>query len=1027
MAGTPAAFTPTGTVTYEFFTNGTGSGTPASTQTVTLNANGTVPDSAVRGPLAAGAYSFITVYSGDSNYKGSTSPVEPLTINQGSTGTATAIRDAATSQPPSGVLGESVFDTATVTANPAAFTPTGTVTYQFFTNGTGSGTPAVTQTVTLNANGTVPNSVVHGPLAAGAYSFIAVYSGDSNYTGSTSSLEPLTISQGSTATATAILDAATRQAPSGILGESVFDTATVTGSPAAFTPTGTVTYRFFTNGSGTGVPVATQTVTLNADGTVPDSAVHGPLAAGAYSIIAVYSGDSNYTGSTSPVEPLTINQGSTGTATAILDAATNQPPSGVLGESLFDTATVTASPAAFTPRGTVMYEFFTNGTGSGTPAATQTVTLNADGTVPNSEVRGPLAAGAYSFVAVYSGDSNYTGSTSPVEPLTISQGSTTTATEILNSTRGRLTGMPGELVFDTATVTGSPAAFTATGTVTYQFFTNGSGSGTPTSTQTVTLNADGTVPDSEVHGPLAAGVYSFVAVYSGDSNYTGSTSPVEPLTIGTGISNTATNILDATTRQAPSGILGESVLDTATVTVSPTAFTPTGTVTYEFFTNGSGSGTPAATQTVTLNPDGTVPDSAVRGPLAAGAYSFIAVYSGDHNYQGSTSGVEPLTISRGSTGTATAILDAATSAPPSGVLGESVFDTATVAGTPAAFTPTGTVTYEFFTNGTGSGTPASTQTVTLNANGTVPDSAVRGPLAAGAYSFITVYSGDSNYKGSTSLVEPLTINHGSTGTATAIRDAATSQPPSGVLGESVFDTATVAANPAAFTPTGTVTYEFFTNGTGTGTPASTQTVTLNANGTVPDSEVHGPLQAGAYSFIAIYSGDSNYTASTSAVEPLTVNKTTPTITTTPNSTTVTLGPTAPPILTDTAMLVGGYHPTGTITFTLFHNGGTLPPDRHHHLHAVPQRRHHAGGLGNSHGQRQRHLHDHDRLHAAGQRHGDRYLSVGRHLPRRPQQQDGQRHQSRQRAGGGQSCQPDDHHDSGRTGVDRQRYQPDRLG
>jgi hypothetical protein len=99
-----------GTVTYEFFTNDTGSGTPAATQTVTLNANGTVSDSAVHGPLAAGAYS--AGYSGDSNYKGSTSPVEPLTINQGSTSTAAAILATTRSQPPNGVLGEWVFDTA---------------------------------------------------------------------------------------------------------------------------------------------------------------------------------------------------------------------------------------------------------------------------------------------------------------------------------------------------------------------------------------------------------------------------------------------------------------------------------------------------------------------------------------------------------------------------------------------------------------------------------------------------------------------------------------------------------------------------------------------------------------------------------------------------------------------------------------------------------------------------------------------------------------------------------------------------
>ena len=598
-----------------------------------------------------------------------------------------------------GVLGGSVFDTATVTGTPAASTPAGTVTYEFFTNGTGSGTPAATQTVTLNADGTVPDSAVQGPLAAGAYSFIAVYSGDSNYTGSTSAVEPLTISQGSTTTATAILDAATRQAPSGVLGESVFDTATVTGSPAAFTPTGTVTYEFFTNGTGSGMPASMQTVTLNANGTVPDSAIHGPLAAGAYSFIAVYSGDGNYQGSASAVEPLTINQGTSSTATTILDAATNLAPTGVLGESVYDTATVTTTPKPFTATGTVTYEFFTNGSGSGAPASTQTVTL-VNGVVPNSSPTGPLMAGAYSFIAVYSGDGNYQGSTSAVEPLTINQGTSSTATTILDAGGGAPTGVLGESVYDTATVMGS-AAFTPTGTVTYEFFTTLDGTG-PHTDQTVDL-VNGAVPNSSPTGPLAAGAYSFIAVYSGDGNYNGSASPVEPLTINKGASSTATTILDATTGQLPSGVLGESVFDTATVTGTPAAFAPTGTVTYEFFANGTGAGAPVSTETVTLNADGTVPNSAAHGPLAAGAYSFIAIYSGDGNYTGSTSPVEPLTISQGSTATATEILDATTGQPPSGVLGESVYDTATVTGTPAAFAATGTVTYEFFANGTGAG------------------------------------------------------------------------------------------------------------------------------------------------------------------------------------------------------------------------------------------------------------------------------------------------------------------------------------
>src|SRR4029079_509879 len=146
-------------------------------------------------------------------------------------------------------------------------------------NGTGAHTD---QAVTLS-NGAVPNSTPTGPLAAGAYSYIAVYSGDSNYTRSTGAVEPLTINKANTITATVIKDAATNGVPTGALGESVYDTATVTASP--FTATGTGTYSFYNTTTpvfGTTAPVRTQTVTLSS-GNVPNSNVTGALAAGGYS------------------------------------------------------------------------------------------------------------------------------------------------------------------------------------------------------------------------------------------------------------------------------------------------------------------------------------------------------------------------------------------------------------------------------------------------------------------------------------------------------------------------------------------------------------------------------------------------------------------------------------------------------------------------------------------------------------------------------------------------------------------------
>ena len=76
---------------------------------------------------------------------------------------------------------------------------------------------------------------------------------------------------------------------------------------------------------------------------------------------------------------------------------------------------------------------------------------------------------------------------------------------------------------------------------------------------------------------------------------------------------------------------------------------------------------------------------------------------------------------------------------------------------------------------------------------------------------------------------------------------------------------------------------------------------------------------GTYQWNASYSGDGNNNAvsdNNAANEQVAVSPASPTISTTPSLTPVTLG-TSSVTLTDTAVLAGGYNPTGTITFTLF--------------------------------------------------------------------------------------------------------------
>ncbi len=100
-------------------------------------------------------------------------------------------------------------------------------------------------------------------------------------------------------------------------GTSVYDTASVTGSSTQ-TPTGTVTYNFFngTLADCSGSPRTSQTVNMLADGSVPRSAMTGPLEPTTidyyYSFQARYSGDNHYSPSISPCESFAISVGAVG-------------------------------------------------------------------------------------------------------------------------------------------------------------------------------------------------------------------------------------------------------------------------------------------------------------------------------------------------------------------------------------------------------------------------------------------------------------------------------------------------------------------------------------------------------------------------------------------------------------------------------------------------------------------------------------------------------------------------------------------
>ncbi len=570
-------------------------------------------------------------------------------------------------------------------------------------------------------------------------------------------------------------------AATAVYGEPVTFTATVkANSPGSGTPTGSATFYDGTAELGSG--------TLNSSGVATYMTTPFQLSVGGgQSITAVYSGDPDFTSSTSSAVSQTVNEDATTTTVVSLTG-----PS-VYGQPVTFTVTVAAnSPGSGTPTGTVTFS----------QGSTVLGTANLSGGSASFTTSEPLAVGTDTIKATYGGDGVDFKPSSGTVAQTVAQDSTTTAIVFL--TNPSVFGQPVTFV---ATVSASaPGTGTPSGSVT---FTNGS-----TTLGTVTLS-DGTASYSTAK--LATGADTITVTYNGSASFAGSSTSL-----------TQTVNQDATTTSVTSSLnpstYGQAVTFTATVSAnSPGSGTPTGSVT--FYNGSTALGLP-----VTLS-DGkaTLKTSA----LPAGSDSITAVYGGDTNFVSSTSAVLAQNVSQD--GTATTLTS---SANPS-VFGQSVTFTATVkASAPGSGTPTGVVTFLDGTTTLGSGTlSGGTTTFTTSS------------LAVGIHSITTVYSGDTNFSTSTSAVLSQKVNQD--GSMTAL---ASSVNPS-TIGQSVTFTATItASSPGSGLPTGSVTFYVNSKSVGSfgltaGVAAYTTTFTT----------------AGSDTIKAVYSGDTNFKTSSATL------------------------------------------------------------------------------------------------------------------------------------------------------------------
>jgi len=482
--------------------------------------------------------------------------------------------------------------------------------------------------------------------------------------------------------------------------------------------------------------------------------------------------------------PLSGTGYSVGSTTTVLAS----PNPSYYGQSLTLTAMVTSG--SDTPTGSVS---FTDGT-----IALGSATLSGGAA---SLVTSSLCAGTHSIVANYNGNSEFSSSSSLAVAVNVNQAATK-----LGLFSSAISSVFNQAVTFTATIAPQFGG-AATGTI---IFKDGN-----TSIGSSVVNGNSA---SLMTAGLTVGTHSATAVYSGDANVTGSSSAVVAEIV-----DKAATIVSITSSANPSTV-GGSV--TFAITVAPQI-----------------SGIPSGTVTLKKNGRNLIALSLNSGQasytissLALGSYNMTAVYTGDANFNSSTSPVLQQAVDKVmTTTTITSSLNPASS-------GQAItFVTATISSTGIAPPNGGVITFKNggTTLGTGSLLGGSASFTTSS-------------LAAGSDSIIATYAGDSTFAPSSSQATVQVVNK--YGTVTTVASSGT---PS-TVGQSVAFTATVTSSSTAL-PTGNVTFK---NGSTT-----SGTKLLSGGGAALSIST---LTVGTHTITALYSGDANNAASTSVAISQTV-------------------------------------------------------------------------------------------------------------------------------------------------------------
>ncbi|HEX2753921.1 MAG TPA: hypothetical protein VHM48_00570, partial [Candidatus Limnocylindrales bacterium] len=655
-------------------------------------------------------------------------------------------------------------------------------------------------------------------------------------------------------------------------------------------------------GSGTQVGAAAGvTVTTSTNGGSATSAGFTPTAAGKYCFRAEYIPDAasqylaaSHTNATT--ECFTVVKNPTAITTAAEQTVN-------LGQAIADSATL--SGATGDAGGSIVFRAYgpADVTCANTPAfVSAPFAVSGNGTYGAASFI-PTTAGTYRWIASYGGDAKNLASIGSCNDA----GENDVVNKLIPTiaTQASADVIVGGQIHDTATVSGGQ---NPTGTVTFNLYgPNDTSCGSAaifTSGPIALSNGSAT---SGNFTTTQVGTYRWRATYNGDVNnnpVTGACNAANENVVVSPASPAITTSLsgDGRTGASITVPLGTPVHDSSTL--SGATATAGGTVHYQVFSDPqclvllSDAGTKTVVNHI-------VPNSNDITFIHAGTYYWQADYSGDPNNNAASSAcnLETVTVDKN-------IPTIVTNASGTVQVGGQIHDSATLSG---GFSPTGSITFKLYgpNDATCTGTVAFTSTVTVNNGNDTYASGNFTTTAAGTYRWVASYSGDGD---NAAVSGGCNDNNESVVVTKRNPTVVTTASASVQVGNAISDSALLAGG---YQPTGSITFNLYgpADNNCTGAVKFTATITVSGNGTYGSGN-YTATAAGTYHWIANYSGDTNNNATANgcneANENVIVTPRNPTVVTTASASVEVGG-----VISDSALLAGGFNSTGSITFNLY--------------------------------------------------------------------------------------------------------------